>query len=221
MATTLRNCVVDDDDVGPGLPGFGDPAAAAPGDLGILHHAKSRAGSHISATADGRYAPTDVASVDPTFCDVRRIMPMSVPLCLRAAATSEEGGDCSSPSLKDAPPAKSACESLAAGLRLRSRCFISECEEDGGERSVDVEARRCMPPSLKMCTVSEAEVTQRREEAVLKDMLKIRAGMEPRRNWYSLSAFGTEKTRMIVPLSEAVARRVPVLLMVMHDRGVL
>lgn len=34
-----------------------------------------------------------------------------------------------------------------------------------------------------MCTVSVAEDTHRREEAVLKDMLKMREGMEPRRNW--------------------------------------
>ena len=43
--------------------------------------------------------------------------------------------------------------------------------------------------------------------------------MDPRRNWYNFRADGIEKTLMIVPLSEAVARRVPVLLMVMHERG--
>ena len=66
-----------------------------------------------------------------------------------------------------------------AGLRLLSR-FDSECDDDGGEASV--EARRCDPPSLKMCTVSEAEETHNSEEAVLNDMLNIRAGIEPRRN---------------------------------------
>ena len=62
---------------------------------------------------------------------------------------------------------------------------------------------------------------QRSEEVVLKDMLNMRDGIEPRLNWYSLSALGIEKTRMMVPFSDAVARRVPVLLMVMQERGVL
>lgn len=47
----------------------------------------------------------------------------------------------------------------------------------------------------------------------------MREGMEPRRNWYSFWTEGTEKTRMMVPLSEAVARRVPALLRVMQERG--
>jgi len=36
---------------------------------------------------------------------------------------------------------------------------------------------------LKMWIVSVAEETQRRDEVALKDMLKMREGMEPRRNW--------------------------------------
>ena len=47
----------------------------------------------------------------------------------------------------------------------------------------------------------------------------MREGMEPRRNWYNFCAEGTEKTRIIVPLSEAVARSVPALLIVMQERG--
>lgn len=47
----------------------------------------------------------------------------------------------------------------------------------------------------------------------------MREGMEPRRNWYNLRAAGIEKTRIMVPLSEAVARRVPALLTAMHERG--
>ena len=47
----------------------------------------------------------------------------------------------------------------------------------------------------------------------------MRDGMEPRRNWKSLRAAGIEKTRMIVPFSDAVARRVPVLLTTMQERG--
>jgi hypothetical protein len=70
-----------------------------------------------------------------------------------------------------------------------------------------------------MCTVSVADETQRSDEVVLKDMLNILEGMDPRRNWYSLSPVGTEKTRMMVPLSDAVARRVPVLLIDMQDNG--
>ena len=84
-----------------------------------------------------------------------------------------------------------------------------------------MEGLLCDPPSLNMWTVSDAEEMHSSDEVVLKDMLKILDGIEPRRNWYSLSAFGIEKTRIIVPFSEAVARRVPVLLIVMQDRGVL
>ena len=47
----------------------------------------------------------------------------------------------------------------------------------------------------------------------------MRDGIDPRRNWYSFLADGIEKTRIMVPLSEAVARRVPALLTVMHDNG--
>ena len=201
IATTLRSEVV--------LPSADAPPALL-ADFGILHQAKSRAGSHISATAVGRYEPTEVASDAPTFCDVRRIMPIRVPLCLRDSADV----------VMSLPLGNSACESLAAGLVLRSLSVIAPMPELlGGERSID--GRRCAPPSLKMWTVSEAEEMQSREEVVLKDMLKILDGIEPRRNWYSLSAFGMEKTRMIVPFSDAVASKVPVLLMVMHESGVL
>lgn len=47
----------------------------------------------------------------------------------------------------------------------------------------------------------------------------MREGMEPRRNWNSLRAAGIEKTRMIVPLSDAVAKSVPALLTTMQERG--
>lgn len=73
--------------------------------------------------------------------------------------------------------------------------------------------------SLKICTVSVAEETHSSVDAILKAMLNILAGIEPRLNWYSLPASGTEKTRMIVPLSEAVASFVPSLLKAMHERG--
>ena len=113
---------------------------------------------------------------------------------------------------------RSVCESLA-GLRLRSR---ASDEEEGrrAEEDASLSFRCCAGVlSLKMWIVSVAEETQRRLEVALKDMLKIRDGIEPRRNWYSFRAEGIAKTRMMVPLSEAVARRVPVLLMVMQERG--
>jgi hypothetical protein len=81
--------------------------------LGIFSHAKSRAGSHISDTAAGRYAPTEAAKLVLTFCDVRRIIPNRVPLCLRE-------GDVASTLPLLVVRIKSGCESLA-GLRLRSR----------------------------------------------------------------------------------------------------
>jgi len=79
---------------------------------------------------------------------------------------------------------RSGCESLE-GLRLRSRA-VPEEEEEG--RRVEGEASLSLRwgagvPSLKMWIVSVAEETQRREEVALKDMLKMREGMEPRRNW--------------------------------------
>ena len=47
----------------------------------------------------------------------------------------------------------------------------------------------------------------------------MRDGIDPRRNWYILRPEGIENTLMIVPLSEAVARSVPVLLIVIHESG--
>jgi hypothetical protein len=58
-------------------------------------------------------------------------------------------------------------------------------------------------------------------EVELKDMLNILAGMEPLLNWYSFCASGIEKTRMMVPFSEAVANRVPSLFSAMQDKGEL
>ena len=81
--------------------------------FGILSQAKSRVGSHISDTAVGRYAPTDAATVVPTFWDVLLIIPMNVPLCFLSFV-----GIDSEPRLTDLP--RSACESLPPGLILRS-----------------------------------------------------------------------------------------------------
>jgi hypothetical protein len=76
-------------------------------------------------------------------------------------------------------------------------------------------------PSLKMWTVSVAEETLRSVEVELKDMLNILAGMDPLLNWYSFCASGIEKTRMMVPFSDAVANRVPSLFSAMHESGEL
>lgn len=73
--------------------------------------------------------------------------------------------------------------------------------------------------NLKRCIVSVEEETQSRVDVVLNDMLKILDGIEPRLNWYNLWPSGTEKTRIMVPLSEAVASRVPSLLSVMQASG--
>lgn len=71
-----------------------------------------------------------------------------------------------------------------AGLRLRSRLAPEEDEGRRAEDEASLSLRFPCPdaPSLKMCIVSVAEETHRREEAALKDMLKIREGMDPRRN---------------------------------------
>lgn len=70
-----------------------------------------------------------------------------------------------------------------------------------------------------MWTVSVALETHSRVLFSLKDMQCIRAGMLPRRNWYSFCAEGMAKTLMMVPFSEAVANKVPSLFMAIHERG--
>lgn len=74
-------------------------------------------------------------------------------------------------------------------------------------------------PSRKTWTVSVAEETLRRVDVELNDMLYMRAGMDPLLNSYSFCASGIEKTRIIVPFSDAVASRVPSLFNAMQDRG--
>ena len=73
--------------------------------------------------------------------------------------------------------------------------------------------------SLKMCMVSVAEDTQSNVDDALKDMLNMREGIVPRRNWNSFLPSGMENTRMIVPLSDAVASRVPSWFIARHERG--
>ena len=134
--------------------------------LGILHHAKSLVGSHISDTADGRYAPTELTSEELTFCDVRRIIPRNVPLCFLEAAdipVSSAGGVL----------AMSCDSGLALLSRPGSACEFEDTAEPG----------RCWdPPNLNTWTVSEAEDMHSNEDVILKDMLKIVDGIAPLRN---------------------------------------
>ena len=74
-------------------------------------------------------------------------------------------------------------------------------------------------PSLNMWIVSEAEETHSSVDVTLKAILEIRDGIVPRLNWYNLFPSGMEKTRIIVPLSDAVAMTLPSLLKMMHERG--
>lgn len=73
--------------------------------------------------------------------------------------------------------------------------------------------------SLKICTVSVAEDTQSKVDVELNAILKIRLGIEPLLNWNSFRADGMAYTRMIVPLSEAVASIVPASFTVTHESG--
>lgn len=89
IATTLRN--------GPCVEATGPV-------LGNLIHAKSRVGSQISVMPLGRYPPTVDANEVPTFCEVRRIIPISVPLCFLSPSFDGSGltpgsGEPSSPRL--------------------------------------------------------------------------------------------------------------------------
>lgn len=79
MATTLRSGALE----------ARTPPCAAGGAFGIFNQAKSRVGSHISDTADGRYAPIEAANVVPTFWDVRLIIPSSDPLWFLAFVETE------------------------------------------------------------------------------------------------------------------------------------
>lgn len=75
--------------------------------------------------------------------------------------------------------------------------------------------------SLKTWTVSVADDTQSSVDVELNAMLKMRAGRVPLRNWASFCASGIEKTRMTVPLSDAVASFDPLLSIAMQDSGAL
>jgi len=70
-----------------------------------------------------------------------------------------------------------------------------------------------------MCTVSVSEEAHSRVDVALKDMLNIFAGIVPLRNSKSFSPSGTVKIRMMVPFSEAVASKVPSLLVAQLDSG--
>lgn len=142
--------------------------------FGILIQAKSRAGSHISVTPFGKYPPMVVARLVPTFCEVRRIRPMKVPFGFLALTE-----DASSESFISSPG--STGDSLPWLQRRLSKKPGDLLGGDTGSTNGEV-----CGPSLKIWTVSVADETQRRVEVTLNDILKIREGMEPLRNWYSL-----------------------------------
>ena len=140
-------------------------------------------------------------------------MPVSVPLC----GLPESVGDDDDVGLSSA----SAPKSELSGLRLRLEERRSRWDVGVGAKPFGVVGEGgwswpgCESESLNMWMVSVPEETQSSVEVPLKAMLKMRAGMEPRRNWASLRPSGTEKTRIMVPLSDAVARCVPLLSMAM------
>lgn len=146
---------------------FGEAPAEG---LGSLIHAKSRAGSHISATPLGRYPPIVVARLVPTVWDVRRIRPIKLPFGLRAATEDEGSG--SSPS-----SASSIGKSL---LWLKRRLLKKLGDVSGEDGSSDIDGR--CGPSLNICMVSVADDTHSKVDVTLNDMLNIRDGIDPRRN---------------------------------------
>jgi len=97
--------------------------------------------------------------------------------------------------------------------KLRERFHLSFV--DFGESGMPLPTA----PRRKICTVSVVEETQSRVELKLKDMLYIVDGYVPLRNWYSFVPFGRENTLIIVPVSEAVASKVPSLFKAMQDNG--
>ena len=105
--------------------------------------------------------------------------------------------------------------SLLPRLSLR---LVKKLEALVGEGGISSDTGACWP-SLNTWIVSVAEDTHSSVAVMLKDIEKIRDGIDPRRNWYNLCASGTEKTRMIVPLSEAVASTVPSLFSTTRDNG--
>lgn len=177
------------------------------GERGILTHAKSREGSQISATALGKYPPTVAAKDFPTVCDVRRIKLPKVGLM-----GFRSGVDTSAM----LAPNSSAVSWL---VRLPLRAWDAPMGLLGPEDTLLLLLLGA--PKRKMWTVSVADDTLSKVDVELKDMLYILAGMEPLRNWYSFCASGMEKTRMMVPFSDAVASRVPSLFSAMQDSGEL
>lgn len=155
IATTLLN-----------EPDVGDVLA-----LGILIQAKSRAGSHISVTPLGKYPPTAVARLDPTFCEVRRIKPMNVPFGLL------------SPTEVGIPDSSiSSLGSTGDSLPSLHRRFLKNPSSLPGDE-VESALGGDWGPNLKIWMVSVADETHSRVDVILKDMLKIREGIEPLRNW--------------------------------------
>jgi hypothetical protein len=186
------------------------PDAALFGERGIFTQAKSRDGSHISATALGRYPPTVAANDLPTVCDVRRIILAKVGL--RGFRSVTDISAVLFPKSSD----------MSSLVRLLLRWWDADADAElVGPEEILLLRLVLGAPRRKMWTVSVAEETLRRVDVELKDMLKILAGIDPLLNWYSFCASGIEKTRIMVPFSEAVANRVPSLFSAIHDNGEL
>jgi hypothetical protein len=170
--------------------------------VGSLRNAKSLEGSHISVRVFGRYPPTDDVIFFVKCNDRRRRFDDTPPLFFFLSSTKASYPLSSAPApsrLSTLPEGLVACSSLLLLLLLLLRPL----------------------PSLKICTVSCALLTASRVLTTLKLSEYIRASRVPRRNWYSFSALGTPHTRMTVPLSEAVARRVPGLFSASAEMGAL
>lgn len=135
------------------------------GERGILTQAKSREGSHISATALGKYPPTVAANDFPTVWDVRRIRLPSV-----GFNAFRSGTDTSAVLVPNSSDASSLADILFAWLG----------EPMGRVGPEDTLLLLLLGvPKRKICTVSVAEETLSKVDVELNDMLYILAGMEP------------------------------------------
>jgi hypothetical protein len=170
--------------------------------VGSFTNAKSRAGSHISVTAVGKYPPTRPATLRPNVCEDRRIKFLIAPFLVLPSIIAS-----------NMPPFIPGGELESEPIEEEKLFRLSSPEGDiNGSSASDI---------LNIWTVSVAELTQRSVDMTLKVIEYILEGYEPRRNWYNFAPPGTENTLTIVPLSDAVANRVPSWFNATHDNGAL
>jgi len=166
--------------------------------VGNLKYAKSRTGSHISVNVGGKYSPTECPSVLVICNDF--LLKIDDTLVFFFSFSN----------IASYPP------SYSSRLSTESGGLVAPEPDDDEDGPLPL-----FTPSLNMWTVSCAELTANSVDIGLKFIEYITASLVPRLNWYSFSALGMFHTRMTVPFSEAVARRVPVELMERKDKGVL